>query len=158
MAALDTAGLAELIKHDQEIVNTRDEEGLTPLHLAVISGNSAAVKLFISSSADLDSLDREGHSAVHWAVVCTQEDILRTLCDSGAHTDTPDNQGAYPVHYATTAQDNTEILETLLEYHEDLNVTDKDGRTPLMWAASCGATSCVAVLLSRGADLTHRTN
>ena len=156
MASLDTAGLAELIKNDQDIVNTKDEEGLTPLHLGVISGNTAAVKLFIRNNADLDSLDREGHSAVHWAVVCSQAEILKTLCESGAHTDTPDNQGAYPLHYATSAQDNTEILETFLEYHEDLNVTDKDGRTPLMWAASCGATSCVAVLLSRGADLAHR--
>jgi ankyrin repeat protein len=44
-----------------------DEDGFTPLHLAVIQGNIAVINLLISNKADLNALDNEGHSVIHWA-------------------------------------------------------------------------------------------
>lgn len=41
--------------------------GLTPLHLAVIQGNTALVNLLIANKANVNAIDNEGHSVVHWA-------------------------------------------------------------------------------------------
>ena len=52
---------------DSTLINARDEEGYTPIHLAVINGNKDAVIFLISAQADVNCLDNEKHSLVHWA-------------------------------------------------------------------------------------------
>lgn len=50
-----------------ELMETADEDGLTPLHMAVIQGNLNLVNLLLANKADVNVLDSEGHSVVHWA-------------------------------------------------------------------------------------------
>jgi ankyrin repeat protein len=55
------------LKAEPSLLNEKDEEGYTPLHLAVIAGNTSIVKFLISQGADYDAVDTEMHSAIHWA-------------------------------------------------------------------------------------------
>lgn len=48
-------------------MESADEDGFTPLHLAVIQGNMSLVSLLLANKGDVNSLDNEGHSVVHWA-------------------------------------------------------------------------------------------
>lgn len=50
-----------------ELLESADEDGFTPLHLAVIQGNLAMVNLLLANKADVNAVDNEGHSVVHWA-------------------------------------------------------------------------------------------
>lgn len=50
-----------------ELMEQPDEDGFTPLHLAVIQGNIPVVNLLISNKSDVNALDNEGHSVIHWA-------------------------------------------------------------------------------------------
>lgn len=50
-----------------ELIESADEDGFTPLHLAVIQGNLQLVNLLLANGADVNALDNEGHSVVHWA-------------------------------------------------------------------------------------------
>lgn len=51
-----------------ELAEAADEDGFTPLHLAVIQGNLGVVNLLLANhKADVNALDNEGHSVVHWA-------------------------------------------------------------------------------------------
>ena len=59
--------IEQIIEADPDLLNQTDEEGYTPLHLAVISGNSAIVKFLISKGANVNAVDNEKHSAIHWA-------------------------------------------------------------------------------------------
>ena len=59
--------IEQIIAADPNLLNKTDEEGYTPLHLAVISGNSAIVKFLLSKGADVNAVDNEKHSAIHWA-------------------------------------------------------------------------------------------
>ena len=59
--------IEQIIEADPDLLNQTDEEGYTPLHLAVISGNSSIVKFLISKGADVNAVDNEKHSAIHWA-------------------------------------------------------------------------------------------
>ena len=59
--------IEQIIAADPDLLNQTDEEGYTPLHLAVISGNSAIVKFLIGKGADVNAVDNEKHSAIHWA-------------------------------------------------------------------------------------------
>lgn len=50
-----------------ELIETRDEDGFTPLHLAVIAGNTQLVTFLLANGADVFSVDNEKHTVVHWA-------------------------------------------------------------------------------------------
>lgn len=59
--------LDQILAADPTLKNAQDEEGYTPLHLAVINGNKDVVRKLITFGADLNCLDYENHSLVHWA-------------------------------------------------------------------------------------------
>ena len=68
--------IEQIIEADPNLLNQTDEEGYTPLHLAVISGNSAIVKFLISKGANVNAVDNEKHSAIHWAT--GKKNVLNT--------------------------------------------------------------------------------
>lgn len=172
-----------------DLLESADEDGLTPLHLAVIQGNMALVNLLLANKANVDAVDNEGHSVVHWATVCGEIDALRALLAAGADISKTDLNGGSPVsfvmgkqkknqkwylccdkgqsmkfyissfqlHYAAQMSSGAgfqshspilalEILDIFLQQPTvQVDVCDKDGRQPLLWAASAGATKAVLV-------------
>jgi ankyrin repeat protein len=54
-----------------ELVNAPDAEGHTPLHLAVIAGDTQLVAVLLANGADVNAKDLEGHSVLHWATGTT---------------------------------------------------------------------------------------
>lgn len=63
----DLVAAASVAVAAPELLESADEDGFTPLHLAVIQGNMALVNLLLANKADVNALDNEGHSVVHWA-------------------------------------------------------------------------------------------
>ena len=126
-----------------------DGEGLTPLHLAAISGNLTVLSVLVTSSPDmLDTRDKAGHTALHWAVVCGHGGCVRLLCERGAGVRLADSGGGSPLHYAAMA-DNTRMLETLLGAGADPAMEDAAGRTACSWAASSGALASFVSMIRR---------
>lgn len=63
-----TAGCAEVVLGAApELLDARDEDGYSTLHLAVIAGNCPLIRLLLARGADVNCLDNERHSVVHWA-------------------------------------------------------------------------------------------
>ncbi len=84
--------------------------------------------------------------------------------ESGGHAGTPDIHGAYPVHYAaqmcgsgndmgTDLRTGLTVLRRLLAHNVRVDVQDRDGRKPLMWAASAGSTDALVTLVNAGASV-----
>lgn len=63
----DLVAAASVAVAAPELLESADEDGFTPLHLAVIQGNMALVNMLLANKADVNVLDNEGHSVVHWA-------------------------------------------------------------------------------------------
>lgn len=64
---LDLVAAASVTVAAPELLESADEDGFTPLHLAVIQGNMPLVNLLLANKANVDALDNEGHSVIHWA-------------------------------------------------------------------------------------------
>ncbi|XP_048269727.1 protein phosphatase 1 regulatory subunit 12A isoform X7 [Bombus terrestris] len=142
-----------------ELVNAPDAEGHTPLHLAVIAGDTQLVAVLLANGADVNAKDLEGHSVLHWATVCGEAECVRLVLAAGARPSTPDLRGGSPLHYAAqccgaaaTAElavpkkVGLKVLQTLLEFGADVNAKDEDGRQPILWAASAGSVEAVLAL------------
>ncbi|XP_015585183.1 ankyrin repeat domain-containing protein 11 isoform X2 [Cephus cinctus] len=146
-----------------ELVNAPDAEGHTPLHLAVIAGDTQLVAVLLANGADVNAKDLEGHSVLHWATVCGEAECVRLVLAAGARPSTPDHRGGSPLHYAAqccgaaaTAELSVpkklglKVLQTLLEFGADVNAKDEDGRQPILWAASAGSVEAVLALARAG--------
>jgi ankyrin repeat protein len=48
-----------------EIINTRDVNGQTPLHLAAINGNDEIIHFFSDINVDLNHADLDGNNILH---------------------------------------------------------------------------------------------
>ncbi|XP_056640906.1 serine/threonine-protein phosphatase 6 regulatory ankyrin repeat subunit B [Diorhabda sublineata] len=144
-----------------ELVDGRDEDGFTPLHLAVIAGNMQLVTFLLANGADVNAVDNEKHTVVHWAAVCGETAALRAVLAAGANVSTPDVHGGYPLHYAAQMcggdRDSNlgmQVLQTLLSHPEiKVSETDVDKRQPLLWAASAGSSRAVLALIRAGANV-----
>ncbi|XP_053669720.1 ankyrin repeat domain-containing protein 12 [Anopheles nili] len=167
-SAQDIAAAASVAMVAPELIESADEDGFTPLHLAVIQGNLQLVNLLLANGADVNALDNEGHSVVHWATVCGEVEALRAVLTAGADVSTPDINGGSPLHYAAqmcganydgksaraSAKLALEILNALLNHPDtSVEVEDKDGRQPLLWAASAGSAKAVLALIKAGAHV-----
>lgn len=74
---------------------------------------------------------------------------MEIILEAGADPSIPDKHGGYPIHYAVQLcgpdsenkkkLDNAvKIVQILISFGVDINVVDKDGREPILWAASAG--------------------
>ncbi|CAK9807631.1 ANK2 [Anthophora plagiata] len=146
-----------------ELVNAPDAEGHTPLHLAVIAGDTQLVAVLLANGADVNAKDLEGHSVLHWATVCGEAECVRLVLAAGARPSTPDLRGGSPLHYAAQCCGSAataelavpkkvglKVLQTLLEFGADVNAKDEDGRQPILWAASAGSVEAVLALARAG--------
>ncbi|XP_033229229.1 inversin isoform X2 [Belonocnema kinseyi] len=146
-----------------ELVNQPDAEGHTPLHLAVIAGDTQLVAILLANGADVNAKDLECHSVLHWATVCGEAECVRLVLAAGARPSTPDLRGGSPLHYAAqccgaaaTAELSVpkkvglKVLQTLLEFGANVNAKDEDGRQPILWAASAGSVEAVLALTRAG--------
>jgi hypothetical protein len=68
-----------------DLVESHDEDGFTPLHLAVIAGNMPLVTFLLANKADVNAVDNEKHTVVHWATgKCTYVSyMLRSIYVEG---------------------------------------------------------------------------
>ncbi|CAF1081414.1 unnamed protein product [Adineta steineri] len=143
-----------LLKDDAiktNILNLRDNEGCSALHLACMNGNETMVKFLCEQGANVELVDNESHSLIHWITVCGHLHLFDILLQYKAPIHTADIHNAFPIHYASqlcsvsTNEDlridsarGLAILQKFIDHKVNIDCTDGQTRTPLMWAASAG--------------------
>lgn len=135
--------------------DVRDENGFTPLTLAVVGGHAEAVELLLKAGLPVDAKDRFGKTALHWAASRGLAALGTLLLDAGAAHDARDDSGWDALTGAAHAGCYA-LVEVLLARSEQpaaLNARQKESvPTALMAAAQNGHAHVVRLLLSSGAD------
>lgn len=102
--------------------------------------------------------DKDGNSALILAASNGYDVDLRRL---QAHKANPDAKNKFGVSALQVAarKGYTDCVSALLQRQEaDVNIVDKEGMTPLMWASSGGHDAIVTALLDAGASRNIASN
>nr|6FES_A Chain A, D12_BRIC2, a synthetic protein,D12_BRIC2, a synthetic protein [synthetic construct]6FES_B Chain B, D12_BRIC2, a synthetic protein,D12_BRIC2, a synthetic protein [synthetic construct]6FES_C Chain C, D12_BRIC2, a synthetic protein,D12_BRIC2, a synthetic protein [synthetic construct]6FES_D Chain D, D12_BRIC2, a synthetic protein,D12_BRIC2, a synthetic protein [synthetic construct] len=110
-------------------VNTADETGFTPLHLAAWEGHLGIVEVLLKNGADVNANDERGHTPLHLAAYTGHLEIVEVLLKNGAGVNATDVIGTAPLHLAAM-WGHEEIVEVLLKNGADARAQDKFGKTP----------------------------
>jgi len=143
-----SASIARLLDAGAEL---RPPEGVrvrrSPLVLAAMTGDAAAIKLLLSRGAEPSA------EALSEAVTFGHADVVRALIDAGADASITESSGVNLLHWATITN-RASVIPILARAGVPLNATDDNGFTPLMYAATVdvGDTDTLKALLSAGAD------
>ena len=134
-----------------EAVDTRDDQGRTPLMVATAAGHEAAVALLLAAGADPAAIDASSNGTLAFAAA-GGPGVAWRLLEAGAPVDTINAAGHAPLR-AAALLGHTDIAALLLEHGADVGRVDTRGRTPLGDALLEGHLDTAALLHRAGARL-----
>jgi ankyrin repeat protein len=157
-AAAGRASAVELLlNHGADIEAGDREYRIRPLMAAADKGREDCVRLLVKRGADLEARDRMGETALMREASRGHTHMVAVLLDLGADIHAGADVGATPLHKAVCMR-KPETVALLLARgaRAEVDLPDRFGQTPLMWAADCGLADVAKVLLDGGADASVR--
>ena len=138
-------------------INAVDNNGRTPLMIAVFRDQGAIVKILLENGAQVNFQDNKGETALMYSVLINNEDIARLLIKKGANVHLYSRLGSTALTLAAY-YNRLGMIKLLVAQGAKINVKMKDGSTPLIKAAYRGNDRICDLLLSQGADINDTDN
>jgi uncharacterized protein len=182
----DTQRIADWVKDEPQIAESRDAQGVSALLLAVYNGQTV-VRDFLRSGLELDlpeaaavgdvprlgellgddptvaaqranSHSADGWPLLHLAAAFGDEATARTLLDAGAEVGQVSETPMrnQALHAALALSKDADVVRLLIARGADVNGVQTAGYRPLHQAAVAGREDLVRLLLDAGADKTAR--
>ena len=145
-----------LIKSGVDL-NGKDEDGLTPLHYALVPLREAAVTALINAGADPSIPDKRGETALIKAVDYADFDTVALLLRHSACLSTINDAATFDsretaLHIAVK-KNRLNVVELLLDAGALINQRDGYRQTPLYLAFDRSLPDMAEFLIARGADV-----
>jgi ankyrin repeat protein len=140
---------------DKVDLNALDETNSTPLHLALINGNSDIAKLLIKKLANVNIPDNKGQISLHLALFNKDFDLVELLIQYGVDVNARSKNNSTPLHFASyhSPHGKRKFIDVLLAHGGDPNVRDGSGLSPLHIASRKGDIEIAKSLLEGGAKV-----
>lgn len=133
-------------------IETRNENGWTPLMLAAFNGCDEVVGYLIQQGAHVQARDSGGNTALHWAAFAGHTASAKLLIENHAEVDARSSFGLTPLQQAV-ARHHLKVVLLLISRGANLNSAANDGWTALHKAAAMGYTEIVWPLVHNGANI-----
>ncbi|KAJ8013614.1 hypothetical protein DPEC_G00031630 [Dallia pectoralis] len=141
-----------LVQHGAD-VNLKTCSGKNCLMLACFCGHLDIVKYLRENGASWGPQDRAGCTALHWAVDGGHLPVIQHMIQDGCEVDVRDTVSIWtPLMRVSAVTGDAAVASLLITAGADVNVRDRDGKTPLMIAVLNNHEGLVKLLLENGAD------
>ena len=133
--------------------NIADANGDTLSHYAV-RGNASKEVLqnIIDHGADVNVTNNENQTALLLACEDGNENAITVLLKAGADPNIADADGDICLHDAVRRDNSKEVIQAIIDHGADVNATNQDNCTALMFACHKGNEEIINILLKAGAD------
>src|SRR5579859_7092876 len=111
----DLATVQSLVNSDRHLVEAKDWENLTPLHLAAFHGHKDVAEFLISQGASVNAKTTSAVTPLHMAAQIGSQDVAQLLLDHKAEINAVDSSGWTPLARAEK-WNHPEMVKLLLEH------------------------------------------
>lgn len=139
-----------LLKQGADVTMTSGD-GITALHIAVMTENEELVRLFENSGINMHAKDKQGNSALHHVKTQT---IAQFLLEKGLNLKESNAEGDHPLHVASF-WGREAVVQYLLKSGAEVNATNQSGDTAFTIASRAGHESVVRILIAHGVDVSR---
>jgi len=101
ITAGDMEKLQKLINKNPSLINKKDEDGDTPLHLAAEEGQTIIAEFLISKGAKVNGKSNNKETPLHLAAEKGHLEMVRLLIKKGADINIKNEKGETPLEIAT---------------------------------------------------------
>lgn len=151
---IDPSKLEPLLNAQPSLVNFRDYDRRSPLHIAASEGHVDICRFLVQKGARINRSDRWGGSPLDDAHRHRHGKVIAFLRQHGATFGSPSQSSCF---ITAASEGDMEEVKALLEYGNiDLNKGDYDKRTALHTAAAEGRSEIVRLLCKAGANVNVR--
>jgi ankyrin repeat protein len=116
----DLGTLKLLLARDASLLNARDSDGSTSLHLCDVERTSVRRRGLLEAGADMNAMNQNEHwgtTPLHAAAHANQAEIAKMLLDHGADLKAKDMEGRTPMFHTTLHK--AKAVAKLLQPFED---------------------------------------
>lgn len=143
--------LSSFRKREINLNICKSNDAVTALMLAVIKQHTKIFELLLATfpgEIDLSAQDSQGMTVLSHAANVGAESIVQTLLDTkgSSNVNHQNVNGITPLAMASN-RGFEDIVRLLLEHGADASLLDSRGWSPLHWAAQCGHSGVVRLLL-----------
>lgn len=133
------------------MINEKDPNGNTPLHIAIERGSLECVRFLLEKKADITIKNKEHNAALHYCIICSKPDILELIISKTPNIDLhiAGDNGATPLHICAYF-DNLECAMVLIKYNTNLCQACPNGFFPIHVAANRCSNKVLKYLLDIG--------
>ncbi|XP_046543661.1 ankyrin repeat domain-containing protein 50-like [Haliotis rubra] len=148
-----TAGRVGIVKYLLTLssvdINSRGEDGMTPLMAAVEYEHRDVFELLVSMGANMSQVDDDGNSVLHFACRGGHLDLVKyLLSQSSVDINSWDRDGKTPLMKAVICRQR-DVLELLVRMGANMSRVDDDGNNVLHFACRGGHLDLVKYLVSQ---------
>ena len=123
-------------------IDCRNNEGMTPLHIATSRGDIQIVNILINNGAGVDKADIRGTTPLIVACSIGNVEIVNALVAANADVNKVAKHGATPLLMASYSDINhLEVIKILINNGADYYKADYNGDTPISLAKKKGHTA-----------------
>lgn len=133
-------------------IDTQNEQGWTPLMVALFEGREEVALFLIKKGASVHFSDRSGYRPIHWAAFQGYSTVIQEIASRGGDVNANTNFAWTPLLQAAT-RGHARAVETLLALGANVNGQDNEGWTPLHKACSNDHRDVVRLLLKHGSSV-----
>ena len=138
-------------------IETRNDEGRSPLHLASISGELTTMKMLVKAGADVRDTDADGDTCLTLAAYDGHTDTVRyLLCLPEVDLNHQDSDNYTALHVAVNEK-HGDVVQVLIGAGADIETRNDKGGSPLHTASISGELTTVKMLVEAGADVRATT-
>jgi ankyrin repeat protein len=149
-------GQRELLKHFLEgaDVNTKDDQHLTPLHLAVQEGHLPVVNQLLIANAEVNAPDMGGSTPLYFAALNGHLEVVERLLRARADLEACAGQDSWPPLFIAASKGHLIVAKRLIDEGANVRYRSKTGISALHLVAEVSATDIQTRLMQ--VDITKK--